>query len=165
MLMRADQSPVRKTSEMSLKPRRQILVWLALAALLAVCPASGAIQDEYILRCSPTTVSGVLPVTRELRVRHLSRSQPSRCCTRAVHERGQRGPGLRPPATLANGRGRCRNRIGGGESGKHDAKREALGRTSRRGQRPGGSLGSAAFVKKEKARKTRALAKRARMHA
>ena len=51
---------MRKTSEMSLKPRRQILVWLALAALLAVCPASGAIQDEHILRCSPTTVSGVL---------------------------------------------------------------------------------------------------------
>src|SRR2546422_8044357 len=53
MLMRLDQSPVRKTSEMRLKRRRQILAWLALATMLVVCPASGAVQDEYILRCSP----------------------------------------------------------------------------------------------------------------
>src|SRR5712692_9606875 len=42
------------------KVKKQILIWLALAALLAVCPVFGAIQDEYILRCSPTAVSGVL---------------------------------------------------------------------------------------------------------
>ena len=56
MLMPVDQSPVRKTSEVRLKPRRQILAWLALATMLVVCPASGAVQDEYILRCSPTTM-------------------------------------------------------------------------------------------------------------
>src|SRR6266852_9665205 len=60
MLMPVDQSPVRKTSEMRLKPRRQILAWLALAAMLAVWPASGAVQDEYILRCSPTAITGVV---------------------------------------------------------------------------------------------------------
>src|SRR3989475_948919 len=60
MLMRLDQSPVRKTSEMRLKRRRQILAWLALAAMLVVCPASGAVQDEYILRCSPTAITGVV---------------------------------------------------------------------------------------------------------
>ena len=42
------------------KVKKQILIWLALAALLAVCPVFGAIQDEYILRCSPTAISGVL---------------------------------------------------------------------------------------------------------
>src|SRR6266849_2147035 len=42
------------------KVKKQILIWLALAALLAVCPVFGAVQDEYILRCSPTAVSGVL---------------------------------------------------------------------------------------------------------
>src|SRR5712691_1339417 len=42
------------------KVKKQILVWLALAALLAVCPVFGAVQDEYILRCSPTAISGVL---------------------------------------------------------------------------------------------------------
>ena len=60
MLMPVDQLPVRKTSEMRLKPRRQILAWLALAAVLVVCPASGAVQDEYILRCSPTAITGVV---------------------------------------------------------------------------------------------------------
>ncbi len=40
--------------------KKQILVWLALAALLAVCPVSAAVQDEYILRCSPTAVTGVV---------------------------------------------------------------------------------------------------------
>src|SRR2546425_12734603 len=42
------------------KVKKQILIWLALAALLAVCPVFGAVQDEYILRCSPTAISGVL---------------------------------------------------------------------------------------------------------
>ena len=45
---------------MRLKVKKQILIWLALAALLAVCPVFGAVQDEYILRCSPTAISGVL---------------------------------------------------------------------------------------------------------
>src|SRR2546425_7124814 len=53
MLMRLDQSPV-------LKRRGQILAWLALATMLVVCPASGAVQDEYILRCSPTAITGVV---------------------------------------------------------------------------------------------------------
>src|SRR5947209_17624526 len=60
MLMRVDQTPVRKASEVRPKPRRQILAWLALAAMLVVCPASGAVQDEYILRCSPTAITGVV---------------------------------------------------------------------------------------------------------
>ena len=42
------------------KVKKQILVWLALAALLAVCPVSAAVQDEYILRCSPTAVTAVV---------------------------------------------------------------------------------------------------------
>src|SRR2546427_5569369 len=45
---------------MRLKVKKQVLIWLALAALLAVCPVFGAVQDEYILRCSPTAISGVL---------------------------------------------------------------------------------------------------------
>src|SRR3989442_1731613 len=60
MLMPVDQLPVRKTSEMRLKPRRQILAWLALAAVLVVCPDSGAGQAESLLRCSPTAITGVV---------------------------------------------------------------------------------------------------------
>ncbi len=45
---------------MSCKVRGHILLWLGLVVLLATSLAAGAIQDEYILRCSPTAVSGVV---------------------------------------------------------------------------------------------------------
>ena len=40
--------------------RRYILVWPGLTIVLALFPAASAAQNEYILRCSPTAVNGVI---------------------------------------------------------------------------------------------------------
>ncbi len=56
------------------KAQRHFLTWLALEILLAISLASGAVQNEYILRCSPTGVSGVVSRHGMTLVRSLNNS-------------------------------------------------------------------------------------------